>query len=196
MASQSLNDLTRRDVSRKVLWHTVEKSMDLDVRSAVIINTALIERGLERLIKSRLRRLNSKDKQAFFGPNGAFASLASKIRIAYALGIIGPATRADLSAINDIRNVFAHSPTHITLANKILKQKVLGIRMFHAAAKHAEDSKNRMFNMKNLPLTPAGYLIYAIGTFAVFIGSDRQRRIPPKKLPITFFGFKGRQLLL
>lgn len=196
MASQSLKDLTRRDVSRKVLWRTVEKSLDLDVRSAVIINTALIERGLERLIKSRLRRLSSKDQQAFFGPNGAFSGLASKIRIAYALGIIGPVTRTDLSAINDIRNVFAHSPTHITLANKILKQKVLSIRMFRVAVEYAKDPKNRMFKARDLPLTPAGYLIHAIGTLAVFIGSDRHKRLPPKKLAITFLGMKGRQLLL
>jgi hypothetical protein len=117
---------------------------------------ALIDRGLERLIKARLYPLNSQDDAALFGPSGSFGTLASKIRIAYAMGIIGPATRHDLTLINEIINIFAHSPSHLTLANKILKKKVMNMRMFHVAAAYASKPNGRMFKMTNLELTPRG----------------------------------------
>jgi hypothetical protein len=44
---------------------------------------------------------------------GILASMASRIQIAYAFGIIGPITRRDLTNIGKIRNAFAHSIAEI-----------------------------------------------------------------------------------
>jgi hypothetical protein len=117
MASKSLRDLIRKPVTRKVLWGTLERAMKTedatDLRAAVITGTALLEVGLERLLKARMRRLNSDDESAIFGSNGSLGSFSSKIRLAHAFGIIGPVTRRDLASLNDIRNVFAHAPYNI-----------------------------------------------------------------------------------
>ena len=101
MASKSLHDLIKRPVTRKVLWGTLSNTIEMGsddpaaLRSAVITSTALLEVGLEKLIKSRMRRLNSDDEKALFGPAGALSGFSSKIRIAHAFSALlarGPAT--------------------------------------------------------------------------------------------------------
>ena len=175
MAS-SLRDLTRKRVSRKALWAAVERSLHGgdDVRSGVIVTTALLEKSLDRLIRSRLHRLNSQDDAAMFGPNGSIGTLSAKIRMAYALGIIGKVTRADLLAINDIRNVYAHSPLARPLTQQALQQKCLGIRMYGVV--YSREPKRDYEE-----ITPAGALVKTIGMYAVFIGSDRHKRSPPPR---------------
>lgn len=104
-------------MTRKVLWGVLERAYKTadpeELRTAVITGTALLEVGMERLLKARMRRLTSKEEASIFGPSGSLSGFAAKIRIAYAFGIIGPVARKDLAAINEIRNVFAHAAYNI-----------------------------------------------------------------------------------
>lgn len=186
----SLRDLTRKPVSRRTLWAAVERALrgGDDVRSGVLLTTSLLERGLERLIRSRLHRLNSQDDSAIFGAKGSLGTLSAKIRMAYALGLIGKVVRSDLLAINEIRNVYAHSPLAKPLSRQAMRQKCLSIRMFSIvySSKPKHDYEER---------TPAGALVKAIGMYAVFFGSDRHKRSPPPRRPSTFLGIPGRFIL-
>jgi DNA-binding MltR family transcriptional regulator len=71
-----------------------------------------------------MRRLTADDENALLGPTGSLSGFAAKVRMAYALGMIGPLTKKDLLAINDIRNAFAHAPHNLTMSNQQLWQKV------------------------------------------------------------------------
>src|SRR6202035_3849496 len=71
--------------------------------------TAWIERSLERVILSRLRRLTKTQHAELFVGLAPLSTLSAKIKIAFALRIIGAAGVADLEIIKDIRNQFAHS---------------------------------------------------------------------------------------
>lgn len=79
-----------------------------------IVETAL-SAGLGRITrtdldpKEKLELTNSLFKME----GGILASMASRIQIAYAFGIIGPITRRDLINIGKIRNAFAHSIAEI-----------------------------------------------------------------------------------
>jgi hypothetical protein len=50
--------------------------------------------------------------KAIFGSDGILSSLSAKIKMAYAMSLIGPVTRHDLDLIRYIRNEFAHSKIH------------------------------------------------------------------------------------
>jgi DNA-binding MltR family transcriptional regulator len=45
-------------------------------------------------------------------------NFAVKIRLAYALGVYGPATRDDLEIMRNIRNLFAHDRGHLTFDDR------------------------------------------------------------------------------
>ena len=99
----------------------------------------------------------------------------------YAMGIIGPRTRNDLVAINDIRNVFAHAPYHVKFQwNKKLKNRVLDIHMFQfVRAQHRDLSHQQCF-------------LQTLSLYAMFIARDRQPlqlvaqiHAPPAHHPVT-----------
>ena len=97
MAAKSLRQIARKSVTRKALLSTLELQLfNDDIRSAVITTTALLDVGLERLLKAHMRRLSSDDNNALFMAVGPLASFSAKIRLAYALNLIGPVTRRDL----------------------------------------------------------------------------------------------------
>jgi DNA-binding MltR family transcriptional regulator len=130
--SKSLQHLIKKPFRAKHVYKFINDrplKKGTDFRAYVITSTALLEVGLERLIKARMRHLNSDEESAIFGPIGALSGFSSKIRIAYAFGIIGPETRRDLATINDIRNVFAHSPHNISFRDEYLFARLKTIKV-------------------------------------------------------------------
>jgi hypothetical protein len=80
-------------------------------RAVAILFGTLTERNLESLLKKSFRDdLNSDDRSALFGFDGAVGTFSSKIFLAYGLKILGPKTRRELDLIRHLRNGFAHSP--------------------------------------------------------------------------------------
>lgn len=193
MAAKSLRHLTRQPVTRKVLWGVLDRAIKTsdpeDLRAAVITGTALLEVGIERLLKARMRRLTSQEEASLFGPNGSLSGFASKIRIAYAFGIIGPVTRKDLAAINEIRNVFAHAAHNITMKNRTLWKKVQALRIvevftYPGGYMHEDFRKRAKLHHRG-----AG-LIEAITGYVLMLCHDKFKRVllPPTKG--TFVGWK------
>jgi len=190
--SKSLRHVIRKPVRPKDIQRIICQTLEGDLRCGIIRNTAVIERGLERHLRARMRKLTTEDNNALFGPNGALSTMSAKIRMAYSLGIIGPVTRHDLTAINDIRNVYAHSPFDVRLSNKYLQTKVLGIRMFHVVEKHGIPE----LKDKAEEIYAAGYLIYAIACYGTFLSHDRPKRMFFKTQYHTWYGMKGVALKL
>jgi DNA-binding MltR family transcriptional regulator len=146
MTSKSLRDAIKRPISAKTLYRFVDRN-HADFRSFVITTVSFLDAGLERLIKTRMRRLSTRDDDTLFGALGVISGFSAKIRLAYGFGIIGPMTRHDLSVINEIRNVFAHSPHPITLGNDALFARVLTINIIthYTFDKSYLDARNRKY---------------------------------------------------
>ena len=88
-------------------------------RSAAIICAAHLESNLETAIANNLIPLSKEEYDTIFVLDGApLSSFAGKIRMAYALGIIGRQTKADLEAIKAVRNAFAHARRPITFSTQ------------------------------------------------------------------------------
>ena len=76
-----------------------------------LIGASVVDKALEVAIRSRMVKLDDDEHKRIFSfdHRGPLADLSARIKIASALGVYGPRTRADLEYIRDIRNAFAHS---------------------------------------------------------------------------------------
>jgi hypothetical protein len=81
-----------------------------DDRSVVMMLAALLDQAIETALMQKFIPMQQEEiRQLFMDDSAPLFSFDSKIRIAFALGIIGPAARADLVCIKNVRNAFAHS---------------------------------------------------------------------------------------
>ena len=84
-------------------------------RAVVLVSATVIEQGLEAALLERFPGLGTDEERLIFEDDGApLRDFGSKIRLSYALGIIGPKAKADLDLIRQIRNTFAHSRAELT----------------------------------------------------------------------------------
>lgn len=109
MVSRPLRNLSRRPIRRKDVDAFTASLNLLSDQAVALVCAALVERSLERVMLSRLRRLTKTMHNELFAGLGPLASFSAKIKLAYALGIVGPEAVADLTKVKDIRNQFAHS---------------------------------------------------------------------------------------
>ena len=86
-----------------------------------------------------------------------------------------------LVVINEIRNVFAHSPHNITLRNKVLWDKVLTIRVACQIVNHRKDDKK----------SREAVLKEALLGYALMLCHDRHRRRLLPEYKGKFLGFEG-----
>jgi hypothetical protein len=129
-ASRSLRNISRKAPGVKDRVRATGPALkNTDDRTAALITGAMIEYGLERHLKVRMRKLKSQEAKDLFEGTGPLATFSGKIRLAYALGIIGPKARHDLAAINEIRNVFAHARHNLTFKSKRLRERIDGMHM-------------------------------------------------------------------
>tara|TARA_R110000796_G_scaffold68403_2_gene156655 strand:- start:49 stop:609 length:561 start_codon:yes stop_codon:yes gene_type:complete len=87
----------------------IDAISDPNDRAAVVTSVALLEGAIQRLLVSRLVVSNEATVSDLFGPGGPLRDFSSKIKVAYAIGLVGPKTRGDLDVIREVRNAFAHT---------------------------------------------------------------------------------------
>ncbi|MGA7673745.1 MAG: MltR family transcriptional regulator [Rhizomicrobium sp.] len=81
-----------------------------DDRAIALVTGAAIEQALESAILTKFIKLDEVDERYLFSDeNAPLSTFDAKIRVAYALGVIGKLARDDLVCIKQIRNSFAHS---------------------------------------------------------------------------------------
>jgi DNA-binding MltR family transcriptional regulator len=89
------------DVIKDLIQHT---------QTATAVSLASrMENWIEFLLKEEMPNLSSRLTERLFTGYGPLSSFSGKIDISFALGLIPQETYADLRAIKDIRNCFAHS---------------------------------------------------------------------------------------
>jgi hypothetical protein len=103
------------------MWDTLRQlapsaqDTDLTDRAFALVLSAILEQSLEIAILSHFVPLNETEQKDFFGPpDGTPVTLDVKIRLGHALGIYGSRSRAELTCIRHIRNVFAHTRTIVS----------------------------------------------------------------------------------
>ena len=75
----------------------------------VLSLTAILDGQLERCLKRAMRPMPNKLYADIFDPMRPLGSFASKVVMAYALGVVTRDTYLELEKVRAIRNAFAHS---------------------------------------------------------------------------------------
>ena len=83
-------------------------------RAAALGAAVMVEVGLSSMLRARLWIRDDNADNELFGSNGPIATFSQKIKMAEAIRIIGPATRANLDYTREIRNAFAHTHRNLT----------------------------------------------------------------------------------
>jgi hypothetical protein len=87
-------------------------------RGVASLASALMEHLIEGAIKYRMVKLTSDEERDLFQGTAPLATLSARIRVAYAMGIIGTKVRRDLNLLREIRNALVHTRRRVTFETK------------------------------------------------------------------------------
>ncbi|SNT01784.1 Mannitol repressor [Tardiphaga sp. OK246] len=87
---------------------------DDGARGCALAGAAVLEDVLRGAIEHRFSHMSEKELAELFDGTAPLSTFSAKIKIAYAMGIIGKLTRHDLEKLREIRNAFAHSIRHLS----------------------------------------------------------------------------------
>lgn len=93
-------------------------------RGAALIASAVVDVSLGKAIRCKFVGYQDVEQIMFEKEGAPLATFFSRIRIARALGIIGPLTESHLDSMRRIRNQFAHSALRIDFTNGLIAAEV------------------------------------------------------------------------
>jgi DNA-binding MltR family transcriptional regulator len=100
-------------------------------RGTALLASAWVDDTLATLVKSEL--LPDKEiVEDTFRPDGALGTFASRIKIAYLMGLIDKSTKSDLDLIRRIRNEFAHVREDIRFTSQTVKARCRELQVARA----------------------------------------------------------------
>lgn len=96
---------------------------DIDDRAIALVVATVLEHGLEGAILEKLVPLPEEEERSLFYEDSApLGTFDAKIRLSYALGILGKEAKQDFLLFKHIRNCFAHSRLPIDFETPEIKQ--------------------------------------------------------------------------
>jgi len=124
----SLSALSRANPKRDHRKEFIQEiNQEKNDRGAAILVVTNVENALRSCLQNVLANQNDQH-DSLFGINRPMSTFDSKIRMAYAFGIIGPEMRWNLDVIRSVRNAFAHSQIPITFETKEVAKAALLLR--------------------------------------------------------------------
>jgi hypothetical protein len=121
---RSLRDLSNvlvLDDHIQDILHELDHQSD---RGVALIAASMLDIGLRWAIMCRLGDYPDSDKILFEDEGAPLGTFANRIKIAKAIGVIGPYTEGHLNSVRLIRNQFAHSPLKIDFANDLIAAEI------------------------------------------------------------------------
>jgi DNA-binding MltR family transcriptional regulator len=125
-------------------------------RVQAIVAGALLEDVLRAALAYNLIELSESELKELFENNGPLATFSSRIKMAYALGLISSEVKHDLDVVRDIRNDFAHELRSIDLDHDHFRRRILGL---HAVKDRYDRDESKSGDL----------LEYAVNALSVFL---------------------------
>lgn len=106
----------------------IDTITDRNARAATLTVVSLLEGALQKFLITKLTIPEKEGPSDLFGSGAPLRDFSSKIKMGFALGLYGPQTKADLDAIREVRNAFAHTmepidfdtPEVVNVCNRIV----------------------------------------------------------------------------
>ena len=123
-----LKELPSEDDMRATLYGLLAESD----QAVALLGAAYLDHALQVLFTAKFRLLLSDERQRLFNgaASGILGFMSAKIIMASALEMIGPDTYHDLTLINDIRNVFAHSLHGVSFETPLIARDCAKLKIF------------------------------------------------------------------
>lgn len=134
--TKALRKLSRERPADDDLFRLLEKvtKADFPDASVAMLGMALLDHGLRDLLLHSLPNLKSPDHiSAMFDTEGApMGSVAAKIRLSHALGLLTDDEAEDLHTLRDIRNTFGHAAREVTFDTPEIATAIDALRAWKA----------------------------------------------------------------
>ena len=116
-------------------WQTVYEVMIADAnresdRGCALVLAANLDNRLQALLESFFIEQPKSKRNAIFKGNGCLSTFSSRIKIAFAVGLLGDDERHDLDIIRDIRNDFAHDESSIGFSTRSVRDRCNSMRLY------------------------------------------------------------------
>lgn len=100
------------------LLRAVQGALISDQGSKAILQAARLEKQLQLLLMTLMPKASKTLKDKLFDYPGALSTFSSKIELCFAMNLISAQLQADLHALRNIRNAFAHSVAVLDLRSE------------------------------------------------------------------------------
>lgn len=105
-----LEEVKKKVPTHWLVWEQIMEKMEDAKRMEVLNRDTMIDTSLKDLLYFQFSREEKEVDELLFDPQrGTLATMTSKAKLAYALGLIDKTTLNDLGKIHNIRNRFAHN---------------------------------------------------------------------------------------
>ena len=107
VSQKSWRHLTKKPISFKEYLRIITNLKTIPDQAVALVCGAMVERGLERAIASRLKKLEKGHYHGIFDGGGMLSGFMARMKMGYALSLFGAETYNDLDNVREIRNAFA-----------------------------------------------------------------------------------------
>lgn len=120
----SLRDLsTTHDLDPHIQDIVTELNEQSD-RGAALVAAAIVDAAVARLLRCRIAAYKDCEEILFWKEGAPLSTFSDRIKIARAVGCIGPMIEGHLDTVRRIRNQFAHSPLRIDFTHKLIAAEI------------------------------------------------------------------------
>ncbi len=143
--TSALKKLTKKRPTIEQINTAMDELSNEGTRGAIIVASALIEDILRGAILVCMVSLNQEEQDLLFNGTAPLSSFSAKIRLAYALGIVGPETRSDLDRLRELRNACAHAQVPVTFETDEIKTAINNFKWLDQVSNREKLSTHDLF---------------------------------------------------
>jgi hypothetical protein len=175
-----LKALSKRDLTREDISAIIDAiKTDPNDRGVALTLGSVVETGLYRFIRSWIvPELDSTEENQLFGGDAPMGTLSSRIRVAYAFGLINQDIRDSLDIFREIRNAFAHSAALIWFETPQVDAACQRLSLGEGRRIAAVDDTHSMAR--------GAYIAVASALLFTFAGCRKSETFGSDRLPVTF----------
>jgi len=171
------------------MWDTIHNLGASAHPVAAIMGVSYLDHALEMLLRAKFVETDKDEDQKMFNPSsgGILGAFAAKVRMAYALDLLGPKTFHDLLLLSEIRNVFAHSLHNLTFNNKLIIEDCYKLQSVAPVFEAMEDKTADTAISRYLETVYIAYVFIRNNSFKLEYNKTEKGKAAPQQIRKDLF---------